>query len=178
MVDRDGSTHYFEYGRYPHDDNVPGVVRNAGANNTPTPSLERDASGNFTSASMEKLLSTLSTAAGHGGAVDALVLDTAWMEDEVMLAYLQERQGQNTDSNRQAYSIRSHNCGTLMCEALDRAGHPAPNNFVRWGATPGAIFDLLQAISGPRQEFSYEPKKKKEKITTKICYENGVCEQQ
>ena len=29
--------------------------------------------------------------------------------------------------------------------------------------------------SGPSQEFSYEPEKKKEKIISKICYENGVC---
>jgi hypothetical protein len=69
-----------------------------------------------------------------------------------------------------------YNTVILMCDAFERAGHPTPNHFVTWGATPGAIFDLLMAISGPSQEFSYDPKKKKEKIVSKICYENGVCE--
>ena len=69
-------------------DNIAGVVRNARPNNTPTPPLDRDASGKFTAQSMERLLATLSQAIGKGGPVDALVFDTADIEDAVMEAYL------------------------------------------------------------------------------------------
>jgi len=55
VVDKDGSTHYFEYGRY----NGPvGETRNAGADNVATTPLQRDDSGNFTLDSMKALLST------------------------------------------------------------------------------------------------------------------------
>lgn len=53
-------------------------------------------------------------------------------------------------------------------EAFDRAGHPDPGSFQRWGYTPGGIFELLIRMSGPSQQFSYTPKK--EKVTSKVCY--------
>jgi RHS repeat-associated protein len=175
VVRKDGSTHYFEYGRY---HGPVGETRNAGEHNTPTPSLQRDASGKITPDSMKDLLSTLSEASGKSGQVDALVFDTASIEDAVIEAYLNAREQENGDPNRQHYSPYSHNCGTLICEAFDKAGHPGPGSFQRWGLTPGNIFDQLSLMSGPSQQFSYKPKK--EKVTSKICYtgDNGkkVCQ--
>jgi hypothetical protein len=172
MVAKDGSTHYFEYGRYAPagagGDVAQGIVRNAGPNDAPTPALDRDASGKVTPESMKALLETLSAVSGKGGAVDALVFDTASIEDAVMEAYLEGRERQNSDANRQHYSPLSHNCGTLICEAFDSAGHPGPGGFQRWGYTPGDIFELLIRMSGPSQQFSYTPRK--EKVTSKVCY--------
>jgi len=180
MVAKDGSTHYFEYGRYAGPD---GVVRNAGQNNTPTPSVERDASGNITPASMKNLLQTLSTASGKGGEVDALVYQTADIEDMVMEAYLEARQRQNDDPNRQKYSLfGGHNCGTLICDAFDAAGHPStPLPFIKSGAMPGDVFDMLRWYTQWSEQFTYTPAKPKEKVKSKICYntEGGkqVCQQ-
>lgn len=93
LVAKDGSTHYFESGRCAGPD---GETRNAGPNNVSRPSVERDASGNITQASMNNLLQTPSQASGKGGEVDALVIPTTTAEDENILNYLTVRQAQNT----------------------------------------------------------------------------------
>lgn len=164
IVRKDGSTHYFEYGRY----NGPvGEVRNAGKDNVATPSVQRDSSGKITAASMKQLLSTLSEAAGKGGQVEALVFQTAGIEDMVMEAYLRARQRENTDPKRKHYSLfGGYNCGTLICEAFDSAGRPAPAS--RSGYTPSDIFGQLRLYFEPSQEFRFTPKK--EKVTSRICF--------
>jgi RHS repeat-associated protein len=172
VVAKDGSTHYFEYGRY----NGPnGMMRNAGKDNISTPDVQRDASGNITADSMKALLSVLSTASGKGGEVDALVYRDTDSQDAMLLSYLEERQRENDNPNRSKYSIsHGHNCGTLICEAFDFAGKPSPST--RSMATPAGIFSQLLML-GWNQEFSYTPKK--EKVSSKICYatDNGqVCQ--
>jgi len=118
LVEKDGTTHYFEYGRNNGPD---GMTRNAGADNTPTPSVQRDASGNITQDSMNDLLKTLSSASGKNGTVDALVIPTTSAEDENILAYLKARQAEK--GNGQKYSLfGGHNCGTLACETMNHAG--------------------------------------------------------
>jgi hypothetical protein len=143
----------------------------------PTPAVQRDSSGKITPSSMKQLLTTLSQAAGKGGQVDALVFQTADIEDMVMEAYLEARQRENSDPNRKHYSLfGGHNCGTLICETFDAAGHPSP--YFRSGYMPSDIFDQLRWYFGPSQQFQYTPKK--EKVTSKICFndENGkkVCQ--
>ena len=165
IVRKDGSTRYFEYGRYAGPD---GIVRNAGPSNVPTPALKRDASGKFTAESMGGLLQTLSDAAGKSGPVDALVLDTTEIEDQVMEAYLESRQRQNSDPNRQKYSLwRGHHCGTLICDALAAAGRPTPG-LTYPPHTPGSIFDQLRWLSFWLQQFTYSPSK--EDVKSRICY--------
>ncbi len=170
MVTKDGSTHYFEYGRYAGPD---GMVRNAGQNNTPTPSVERDASGKITPASMKNLLQTLSTASGKGGEVDALVYQTADIEDMVMEAYLEARQRQNDDPSRQKYSLfGGHNCGTLICDAFDAAGHPStPLPFIKSGAMPSDVFNMSAgtrsgASSLPTRRTSPRKRSSRRSVTT------------
>ena len=120
VVMPDGTTHYFEYGRYAGPD---GLVRNAGASATATPSIERDASGDITPGSLNNLLETLSGSAGKGGQVDALVIQTTPEQDAAMYAYLLNREKQNDDPNREKYSLAGgHNCGTLTCDTLHAAG--------------------------------------------------------
>ena len=172
MVAKDGSTRYFEYGRYAPagagGDVAQGVVRNAGA----TPSVERDASGKITPESMKGLLENLSGAAGKGGVVEAAVFDTNEIQDDAMEAYLEGRQAQNNDPNRQHYSLfGGHNCGTLMCEALDSAGRRSPA--ARMLQNPAGVFSNFMAWPGQfgvTQIFVYAPAK--EKVTSKICFEN------
>jgi RHS repeat-associated protein len=167
IVRPDGSTHYFEYGRYEGPD---GIVRNAGPNNTPTPSVERDASGRITPESMEGLMASLSNSAGKHGDVRALVFATASIEDMAMEAYLASRESQNSDPQRQKYSIfGGHNCGTLICEAFDAAGHPSPLPLARKLSLPEDIFNELGLHFGPSQVFYYSPKKS-EQVTTTFCY--------
>jgi hypothetical protein len=119
---------------------------------------------------MKTLLSTLSGASGKHGEVDAVVLNTNDSEDAAMEAYLEQREQENSDPNRQHYSIsQGHNCGTLICDALGAAGRrsPTPYSF----ATPGGIFGEFLAwpqLYGAKQTFVYAPKK--EKVSSKICY--------
>jgi RHS repeat-associated protein len=176
MVAKDGSTSYFEYGRYSPSgaggDVAQGIVRNAGPTGAPTPSVQRDASGKITPESMKALLGKLSTAAGKNGIVEAAVFDTTEVQDAAMEAYLEKRQAQNSDPTRKHYSLfGGHNCGTLACEALDAAGHRSPA--ARTLQSPASIFSNFMAWPGQygvTQIFIYAPPT--EKITSKICYEN------
>jgi RHS repeat-associated protein len=174
MVARDGSTHYFEYGRYEPagagGDAAQGIIRNAGPTNTPTPALQRDASGKFTPESMKNLLQVLSDASGKHGGVEAAIFGTTEVQDMAMEAYLEARQAQNSDPTRQHYSLfGGHNCGTLICEALDAAGHRAPA--ARALQYPSDLFGWFVSMPryyGVRQTFTFTPQK--EKITSRICY--------
>jgi RHS repeat-associated protein len=166
LVEKDGTTHYFEYGRYPNGDQPTsdGAVRNAGADNAAAPSVQRDASGNITQDSMNALLSTLSVTSGKGGTVDALVIPTTSAEDENILAYLNARQAENGNPNRQKYSLwGGHNCGSLACEALSHAGMKSP---VPAGIPAGnwkALWELYPNATG----WEYQPK---EHVTHRIIY--------
>jgi len=75
LVEQNGKTHYFEYGRYPNG-NQPtsdGAIREAA-----TPDVQRDASGNITPDSMNNLLQSLSNSSGS---VEALVIPTTSGEE-------------------------------------------------------------------------------------------------
>jgi hypothetical protein len=125
IADKDGTTHYFEYGRYVGPD---GKTDSAGLiREEPTPSVQRDASGNITPDSMNNLLKTVSSQSGKGGTTDALVVPTTSAEDANILAYLKAREAENGNPNRQKYSLfGGHNCGTLACESLQHGGVNVP----------------------------------------------------
>jgi RHS repeat-associated protein len=166
LVDRDGTTHYFEFGRYAGPD---GLTRNAGANNTPTPSVERDASGNITQDSMNKLLGTLSTASGKGGAVDALVIPTTSAEDASILAYLKARQATDGKPGADKYKLfGGHNCGTLACEAMHAGGMQAPtiHNLVN----PFGNFQSIWGMYPNAPAYQYQPK---EHVTVRLIFDTG-----
>ena len=168
LVEKDGTTHYFEYGRYHGPD---GEVRNAGASDAATPPVQRDASGNITQDSMNNLLQTLSGASGKGGPVDALVIPTTSAEDENILTYLKARQAQNSDPNTEKYSLfGGHNCGTLACEALGHAHMNAPTRAWMKGATPYGNFLQLWALYGNSFAWEYQPK---EHVTHRIFFPEG-----
>ncbi len=85
-------------------------------------------------------------------------------------SYLEGRQAQNSDPNRQHYSLfGAHNCGTLVCDALKAAGRNAPV-----GAGPPqnvfGYFTDMRLYFGVMQTFTYTPSK--EQVTSKICYDN------
>jgi RHS repeat-associated protein len=159
IVAKDGSTHYFEYGRYAGPD---GLMRTQ-----PTPPVERDATGDITPESMTNLLKALSQEAGRGGQVDALVIQTTELQDDVMEAYLESRLKQNSDPKRQKYDIGSHNCGTLICDTLHAAqAATVPQKFLVM-QSPAAVFRLLWSLYLDSQAVSYDPKTK---VTSTITY--------
>ena len=166
FVEKDGSTHYFEYGRYAGPD---GMIRGAGAAGAATPSVKRDASGNITQDSMNALLSTLSGASGKGGQVEALVIQTTTAEDESIMAYLKARQAENGDPNRQKYSLwTGHNCGTLSCETMSHAGMHTPPASVLKGNTPYNNWLALWRYNPGAVGWSYEPK---EHVTHRLIFD-------
>jgi hypothetical protein len=166
VVDKDGTTHYFEYGRYAGPN---GMVRNAGPNDVATPSLQRDASGNFTQDSMNNLLQTLSNSSGKRGLTDALVIPTTSAEDENILVYLKAREAANNDPNRQKYSLfGGHNCGTLTCEALHYAHVPnVPSAIKGWNGDPAQQWIRLWMSFQSAQAWQYVPQ---EHVTHRIFY--------
>jgi hypothetical protein len=121
---------------------------------------------------MKALLGTLSSAAGKNGVVEAAVFDTNEIQDAAMEAYLDERQRQNSSLSRRHYSLfGGYHCGTLICEALDAAGRRSPA--ARTMQTPANIFSNFMAWPGQfgvTQIFVYAPPK--EKVTSKICYQD------
>jgi RHS repeat-associated protein len=168
LVEKYGTTHYFEYGPYSNG-NQPtsdGAERAA-----PTPSLQRDAAGNITQDSMNNLLKTLSSSSGKGGVADALVIPTDSTEDDIILTYLKAREAENGDANRQKYSLwGGHNCGTFVCEALDHAGMRSPGSGSRAFALPYANFLMLWALYGG-DAWQYQPK---EHVTVKIHFNDEL----
>jgi hypothetical protein len=170
IVDKDGSTHYFEYGRYKGadgktDDN--GLVRSPA-----TPSIERDASGNITQGSMNNLLQTLSSESGKGGTTDALVVPTTSAEDANILAYLKARQAENSDPNRQKYSLfGGHNCGTLACEALGHGGVNVPASQKGLLGSPYNNWFGLWAQFQNTPAYQYKPK---EHVTVTIHFNDQI----
>lgn len=96
MVARDGSTLYFEYGRY-EGAGPNGLTRNLGPFGASTPFVTRDASGKITLDSMKNLLGVLSEKGGKGGPALALVIGTTTDEDRDMEAYLEGRLQQSTE---------------------------------------------------------------------------------
>jgi RHS repeat-associated protein len=160
FVEKDGTTHYFEYGRYPNGDQpvADGIVRGAATPGGVTPSVERDASGNITQDSMNALLSTLSARDGKGTQAEALVIQTTTAEDESILTYLKARQAENGDPNRQKYSLwTGHNCGTFACEAMSHAHMQTPPASVMKGATPYQVWLSLWRYNPSAVGWSYEP---------------------
>ena len=118
-----------EYGRY---DGPSGLVRNAGPNNESTPPLQRDATGQITEESMNNLLQTLSNASGKCGQTDALLIETTDDEDQLMESYLEGRQAQNKDPNRQKYprqfAARARPC--VRRRAILRGARPQATAFL------------------------------------------------
>jgi hypothetical protein len=118
---------------------------------------------------MEALLASLSDSSGKHGDVDAVVLNTTDAEDAAIEAYLEQLVAQNGDPSRQHYSIsHAHNCGTLICDALNAAGHKAPTPHAL--QPPSAVFDQLlfwPADFGVKGVAGYKPK---EKVKSKFCY--------
>jgi hypothetical protein len=119
---------------------------------------------------MKTLLQTLSESSGKHGSVEAVVFGTTESQDILMKAYLNARQAQNSDPNRQHYSLLGgHNCSTLICEALDAAGHRAPA--ARALQLPANLFGYFMTMPdyfGVIQRFSFTPQK--ENVTSAICY--------
>jgi RHS repeat-associated protein len=133
VVDKNGKTTYREYGRYPPSGDL-GRTRGVSV-----PSLKMDKDGHPTDASMQKLLQVLSQT-NQKGPVEALYFDEDDAMDAALLKELQRRMDENGDPNRDEYSLRNHNCGTLFCETMNAAGNHMPS--APWFSSPKSLFDF------------------------------------
>jgi RHS repeat-associated protein len=167
IINKDGTTRYMEYGRY--DPQQKGLIRPF-ENGKKTPNVSFDASGHITEDSLQALMQSVSENAGQGGPVEGLLIETSDDEDLLMNAYLDDRDRQNSDENRPAYSTSNHNCGTLACETLGAAGRPSA---VKNGWTPMQnLFGLWWQLGGTLYNYSPQTKKvKKEKVTSRIKFD-------
>lgn len=115
---KSGTTKYYEYGRY--DKAGMGVVRNIPVSNV---TMGKD--GKPTPQSMQKVLGQISDKAGHGGAVEG-----AYVKSDnfaAMQNYAEGRMAQNTDQNRESYSLTSNNCATFATSVIN-AGESSFNS--------------------------------------------------
>ena len=168
VVDKNGRTTYREYGRY----NPSGQLGRT--RSVTVPNLKMDKEGHPTDESMKNLLAALSHD-NQDGPVEALYFDEDADMDTALLKELQRRKGENDDPNREGYSLRNHNCGTLFCETMNAAGNhmpPAP-----WYSTPKDLFRYYAEFY-PWWTFTYfyqdhqveKTRKLREVVTFRIFY--------
>jgi hypothetical protein len=162
IVDSKGRTRYYEYGRY--------ESKLGETHRRPVPDLKLDKNGIPTTESVEALFDKISQLYGQGGAVEAVLIPTDDAEDVAMQQYLDSRERQNSEPNREPYTIWGHNCGTLICDALGRTNKSTLSNPL------GVPFDVLDSLINLHFSnsitYSYDPSKKKgERVTSRIRYD-------
>ncbi|MCA1568252.1 MAG: hypothetical protein LC803_21930 [Acidobacteria bacterium] len=135
-IDDQGRTRYFEYGRY--DDAQRGVTHERDV-----PDLVIGADGNATPESFNNLMQFLSEKYGQGGSVVGAYYDTDEQATNAMNCYAEGRIAENTDGNRQAYAITSHNCATFTRDVLNAGNIGLATN--GWRAKPNTDIEVLKA---------------------------------
>lgn len=127
-----GVTKYYEYGRY--DSEGKGLVRNVSVSNVV---IGKD--GKPTSGSLQKVLAQISKKSGQGTRVDGAYIESD--NFDAMKSYAEGRMKENTNPDREEYSLTRNNCGTFACDVLnqdpkvkDKAPSiydPRPNSMVK-----------------------------------------------
>ncbi len=120
---KSGFTKYYEYGRYDRANR--GVVRNI-----KVPNVQMDENGKPTSASMKKLLRTLSKKAGHNSKIEGAYIKNDNFKQ--MFDYAKGRKEQNNDPDREPYDNTSNNCLTFCLDTSKAGGAEVPDDLVDW----------------------------------------------
>jgi len=115
-----GTTKYYEYGRY--DIAQVGLTRRV-----PMPNLKIvRGTGRPTRESFQNCVSRISQMAGQHGRIEGAYIELPAGKFAAMLAFCQKCVGQNSDPQRQPYSLTSHSCVHFAKEVLEAAGVSTP----------------------------------------------------
>lgn len=124
-----GATRYYEYGRY--DKEGKGIVRQR----TVSDMVMDKKTGMPTNESLTNVLGEISKAAGQGGNITGAYVKNENFKD--MNDYAQQKKKENSDPNREEFSLIGNNCATFMKETLEagKAGTPSmvdprPNSYI------------------------------------------------
>ena len=148
LIEPNGATRYFEYGRYITGDDVPGKARKVGLENNVT--FGKD--GLPTNESLNRVLGEISRKSGDGGSIKAAYIETDQVQS--MLDYAYGKVKESTDPNREPYKIGSNNCGTFSCDVVGQdPSVDQPNILI---PTPNNIVD--EYIEEGNREINYNPK--------------------
>jgi uncharacterized protein RhaS with RHS repeats len=124
-----GLTKYYEYGRY--DKEGKGWVRQHRVSNV---AMDKK-TGMPTAESLTKVLGEISKAAGQGGDITGAYVKNDNFKE--MNDHAQQQKSENSNPNRDEYSLTGNNCGTFVKETLE-AGKadtpsmidPRPNSYI------------------------------------------------
>lgn len=150
LIEPNGATRYFEYGRYKSADGVPGITRKV--------HLENDVifgkDGLPTNESLNKVLGEISNISGAGGRIRAAYIETS--EIEKMIDYAKRKVIENSDPKRKPYSVPSNNCGTFAADCITQ--DPTVDQPTIYNPTPNNIVD--EYLEEGNREIQYDPKTK------------------
>jgi RHS repeat-associated protein len=142
-----GVTKYYEYGRY--DSENKGIVRKVTISNVV---IGKD--GKPTTESLNKVLGQISKKSGQGGKIDGAYIVSD--EFDKMNDYAKSKLKENSDPDREEYSLSSNNCGTFAADCVNQD----ENVDAPWivNPTPTNIVDEYQEEGNAK--VTYDPKNK------------------
>ena len=147
-----GTTKYYEYGRY--DKEGRGEVHQITISNV---SIGKD--GKPTSESLNNVMGELSEKAGKNGRIDGAYVDS---EDyKSMKTYAEDKKSENTNPDREPYSLTGNNCGTFAADVVKQDGQvkeKAPNIV---DPRPNSIVEEYQ---NKFRTITYDPNKKQTEL--------------
>ena len=106
-----GFTRYYEYGRYDPDNK--GEVRTY-----PVPNVELDECGEPTSESLNNVLEFISKKSGQSGRIEGAYIKSRRFN--TMNDYAEKRVQENSNAEREPYSIVFNNCASFVSDVLDQ----------------------------------------------------------
>ena len=127
---KDGTTKYFEYGRYDPPHNLGLVVK---ARNLPDAKI---INGKLDVSSLKKPLSYISRISGQSGRVEGVYIEVDDKYEDI-LNYVRIRKAQNANPNRKPYDLTSNSCIHFVKKVTEIAGvdtpwmiDPRPNSYM------------------------------------------------
>jgi RHS repeat-associated protein len=150
LIEPNGATRYFEYGRYPSSDGVSGFTRKVPLKND----VVFGEDGFPANESLNKVLEEISNKSGDGRPIRAAYVVTS--EIQKMLDYAYGKVKENFDVNRKPYSVSSNNCGTFAADCINQ--DPTVDQPAIYNPTPNNIAD--EYIEEGNREILYDPKTK------------------
>ena len=116
---RNGTSKYYEYGRYDPPENL-GLVRKA--RNLPN---VRVSSAGIDFSTLKATLSSISKVSGDSGRIEGAYIEVNNKYNE-MLQHAEHRKAQNATASRKAYDTATNNCMHFVKEISEKAGVPTP----------------------------------------------------
>jgi hypothetical protein len=138
-----GQAKYYEYGRYPG----PGPAGRVRVGQIPDVVLK---GGAITESSLKKTLRHIAAKHGQSGNITGVVLRGAVFDKA--LAWLKEKEAENTNDKRQEYDLGNHNCVTFATDLAESVGFSIP--FRTRVVVPSAYMTQFQ-FSEPDLDYTF-----------------------